>query len=102
MVNAQAIRRESCGVQERPFSACDSGWNLSDKEPPTQNGAVAAVVVAVAVAVAVVVFVSVLVMCAHTRTLKAEVIVSMGWVFGSRHSLLDLRDREEASQATTS
>lgn len=74
------------------------------EEPPTQKGAVAAVVVAVAVAVAVamVVFVSVLVMCAHTRTLKAEVIVSMGWVFGSRHSLLDLWDREEASQATTS
>lgn len=39
MVNAQAIRRESCGVQERRFSACDSGWNPSDvcTHPHTQS-----------------------------------------------------------------
>lgn len=46
--------------------------------------------------------VSVLVMCARAHTLKAEVIVSVWWVFKSRHSLLDLKDRDETSQAKTS
>lgn len=53
-------------------------------------------------AVVAAVGVSVLVMCAHTHTLKAEVIVSVWWVFKGRHSLLDLRDRDETSQAKTS
>lgn len=38
---------------------------------------------------------------AHTHTLKAEVTVSVWWVFESRHGLLDLRDRDDTSQAKT-
>lgn len=44
----------------------------------------------------------VLAMYAHAPTLKAEVVVSVRWLSRSRHSLLDLRDREETSQAKTS